>query len=308
MRKFLCIVCLVLMCFGVVACGKKDSTDNKVGGESQSAVNSVGNTQTDKAESNESYFQWDGTKIIGCTESGLKQTNLVIPAKCTAIRGLQGNTSVKSLSFENPDTVIMGVAFKGCTALEKVELPSNLKKFEMQAFMDCTSLKQIVIPDSVVEMESNVFAGCTSLESAHIGAGLQTITGSTFEMCKSLKSITIPDGITTIGAYAFNKCEALESITFGKGVKTIEKYAFEECDSLKEVRIPEGVTTIGTEAFFNCKLMENVYIPSSVTSIGTYGFIQVHDYNVYVVKGSYAEQYIDSLKETEKVYMTKKYQ
>ena len=108
MKKILCIVFLVLLCFAVSACGSPDVESNQQGTE---------NAPTASSEGNRDYFIWsvvDSTWIEGYTEEGLKQTELVIPAECTKVGGLGDNTTVTSIRFANPDTKIGSGAFNGC--------------------------------------------------------------------------------------------------------------------------------------------------------------------------------------------------
>ena len=66
------------------------------------------------------------------------------------------------------------------------------------AFKDCTSLASVTIPSSVTEIGSYAFENCTSLTSVKIPNSVTKIDNYAFGGCTSLKSITIPDSVTYI--------------------------------------------------------------------------------------------------------------
>lgn len=257
--------------------------------------NSHSNSDLSKSVNSEEYFVWnvlDDTVIEGYTELGLKQTELVIPAKCKSVMGLEENTTVKKIIFENPDTYIYSYTFAKCNALETVELPANLTELESGVFRNCKNLKSIDIPDSVTTISDNVFLECSSLKSVTLPEGLEVIGREAFSDCTSLKSIVIPDSVTSIEKSAFERCRALESVEFGKGIITIGDSAFEMCDSLKSVLLYEGVTTLGSSAFGLCKSIEEIHLPASIKSIESDSIQQTHKTKVFVAKGSYMENRI----------------
>ena len=48
-------------------------------------------------------------------------------------------------------------AFRGCTSLEKIELPSTVKRIGANAFAGCSALKEVVLPEEVKYLGSNIF-------------------------------------------------------------------------------------------------------------------------------------------------------
>lgn len=130
------ILCMSLAMVAILAaCTPKGGEDQK-----------TGDTPQGGGEESQEYFVWnalDDTAIEGYTELGLQQTELVIPAKCTSVLGLQGNKTVQKITFENPDTYIYAHTFAECTALEQIELPANMTVLESGIFRDCESLKSV---------------------------------------------------------------------------------------------------------------------------------------------------------------------
>lgn len=295
MKKTICLLLSILLCCSFVACSEPDSTDS--GSNDKDSVEN--NHSEDEyqpsgdAEANKDYFEWstsDETKIVGYTEKGLKQKELIIPEACTQVQGLDENETVKYIAFENPDTKIASNALRNCTNLEAIDLPENLASIENMTFYECEKLKSIKIPDTVTEIGSNAFERCTSLESVTFGKNLTDIGRSAFATCSSLKSIEIPDSVTNIDKSAFEGCNALAEVKFGSGLQTVGKNAFRDCKSLKVIRLPEGLTSIDEYAFAYCDALEEIYLPASLESMEITSLNQVHNFKIYVIEGSYAEQ------------------
>ena len=197
-------------------------------------------------------------------------------------------------------------AFKGCTALASVEIPSSVTEIDNSAFEGCKALSSVVIPESVTAIGKRAFYGCTALASVVIPASVTTIGYQVF-YGTALASVVIPESVTEIGKYAFEGCESLTAVEFGgtmaqwdavkgkdnlfngnvpaTGVKCadgewqepvvlVEDGVAVECldKSAASVEIPAGVTTIGWRAFQDCKALASVVIPESVTTIGWYAF------------------------------------
>ncbi len=299
MKRFLCLILAIVLCFALAACGKD---------EEPSTSNSGTNVDTGEVVESDDFFEWSSTndtQIVGFTELGLKQKKIAIPSKCTSVQGLLDNTTVTYIEFKGENTVILSNAFNGCTSLETVVLPKGLKEIESGTFDGCTSLKSIAIPDGVTEIGSNAFLSCTALETVEMNEQLTVVGRKAFSGCSNLKSVTIPDTVETVEKSAFEGCISLANVTFGNGIKTIEDSAFRSCDSLKKVELQEGLKTLEKDAFSFCEKLESIFIPSSVDSAALACIAQTHEITVYVVKGSYMDSRVDELMDTK--YYNKQY-
>ena len=291
----------MVLCILLVACGDKDENRDNTGGNDY--------TPSEKVVASDDYFEWsqiDNTQIVGYTEKGLKQEELVIPDKCTSVQGLKNNTTVKYIKFENSDTEILSTAFKGCISLQKAELPSNLSEIENDVFNGCSSLKEITIPNTVAKIGSNAFADCSSLTTVVLGNALESIGRNAFSDCSVLEEITIPNSVSEIKDSAFENCIGLTTINFGTGLKTIGESAFQKCDTLKTVTLPEGVTSLEIYAFAHCEALESIYLPASIEMAEISSIVQTHRIKVYVVEGSYMDGRIAELMGVE--FYDKQYQ
>ena len=100
-------------------------------------------------------------------------------------------------------------AFKDCTKLEKVIIPSSVTDIQSNAFVGCTALKEVVIPEGVTSIRTHVFGGCTALKEITLPASLTNISPFAFE--DTVKGFTIKG---KAGSYA-------ESFAKNKGIKFV---------------------------------------------------------------------------------------
>lgn len=185
--------------------------------------------------------------------------------------------------------------FKGCTALESVEMPASAVTFADQTFYGCSALKEIKNTDkAITSFGDYAFAGCTSLEAIDFSKATATsITTGLFDGCTKLADVKLNTGkITSIGNYAFRNCVSLVSevpegtpdnakiSAFSLSSMKLTKIgtsAFEGCTGLKKVEIAAltkatGKITIGSSAFRGCSSLTSVTLSKNVTTINTSAF------------------------------------
>ncbi len=188
-----------------------------------------------------------------------------------------------SVSFVSTSTVsaIGEYAFKGCTGLTSISLPTSLLTIGQYAFESCTGLTSISLPSKVTSVGNYAYSGCSNATSLTIGnnsGSSRTIGDYAFQNCSKVTSITIPTCVTAIGQYVFNGCSNATTLTFNSTSKvaTIGGYAFKGCEKITSVTIPASVTSIGNEVFWNCLALKTATFDaaSTLTSIGTWTFDQ----------------------------------
>lgn len=186
--------------------------------------------------------------------------------------------------------------FKGCTALESVEMPASAVTFADQTFYGCSALKEIKNTDKkeITSFGNYTFAGCTSLEAIDFSeATAKSITTGMFDGCTKLADVKLnTEKITSIGASAFRNCVSLVSEVpegtpdnakisafslSSMQLTKIETSAFEGCTGLKKVEIAAltkatGKITIGASAFRGCSSLTSVTLSKNVTDIKTSAF------------------------------------
>jgi hypothetical protein len=118
---------------------------------------------------------------------------------------------------------IGGSAFRDCTSLTSITIPSSVTSIGGSAFERC-GLTSITIPAGVTSIPNGrmidpqingVFGSCARLATVTFASGsqLQSIGSEAFYNCSNLTSITIPAGVTSMGSNAFRDCTSLTSVT-----------------------------------------------------------------------------------------------
>jgi len=85
-------------------------------------------------------------------------------------------------------------AFRFCTGLMSIQLPSTLKTIGEYAFFHCENLVEIVIPDGMTALGSRAFQCCYRLQHVTMSAKMKTIPTNTFFECHSRLTIHAPSG------------------------------------------------------------------------------------------------------------------
>ena len=211
-----------------------------------------------------------------------------------------GNITIpSSVNYDNIDYNVTSIgesAFKGCTTLESISLPSTILTIGASAFIDCSSLDDFTIPNSVKSIGNSAFYGCSGFTSIEIPNGVTSIGSYAFAECSLLASINIPSSITFIDDAAFEgtpweenlpegmtylgkvayryigEMPANTSLDLNDGIVQIVSRAFTGCSGLSNITIPDGVTSIGVDAFGDCSGLTSINLPSSLTTIGYSAF------------------------------------
>jgi hypothetical protein len=126
-------------------------------------------------------------------------------------------------------------AFRGCTSLVSVTLPSTVTTIKEYAFYGCENLSEINLPKGITSIENSTFFGCVSLENIELPQSLETIGAQSF-CYTGIKTVVIPSSVKSIGANAF----CLAHLENGEYVKSNEK---------TEITVFVGLSKIGAYSF-----------------------------------------------------------
>ena len=183
-------------------------------------------------------------------------------------------------------TAIGDGAFRNCTRLSEVEIPSTIRRIGRQAFRNCSWLKRVTIPEQVATIGEQAFAHCVSLEQVTVPSSVRAVDYDAFEGCLGLQQVDISDAeawctidfanpnanpLYIAGRLLVGNQE-LSHLTISDAVPVVKKYAFLGCTSLRTLQVAEGVTGIDKSAFFGCSSLSSVSLPSSLTRIGRSAF------------------------------------
>ena len=274
--------------------------------------------------------------IISYTDGGITKTVLVF---ISVVENIDNLFEYKVISDGGYISITKYIGNK-----QSVTIPSMINNYPVKtiaqlAFKDCTTVKYIYIPSSIegigtdeigdtAKYESSVFVGCSNLNTVEIDQnnqyynnnnedgviydknktklyyyptaktdssftiidGVTSIEYRAFANCTNINTIVAPKGLVTIGVEAFLNCTNLSKITLNEGVKTIEANAFGLCESLEELKLPSTVETIGLTAFQGCVELTKIDIPSNTTSIESSAFsrcLKLASINVDSANNSY---------------------
>lgn len=139
-----------------------------------------------------------GELIIDGTLIKVKDAvDYVVPAGVKSILENAFDLSPDLRSVTLPESIEeLDSTFKGCTKLEKVTFPKQIKpgtKLD-STFIGCTALQELQIPDGVETLDTTC-KGCTSLKRVILPADSVKKIWFAFEDCTALTEFKIPDGV-----------------------------------------------------------------------------------------------------------------
>ena len=194
--------------------------------------------------------------------------NLVLPKDITEIEdyGIYGNE--KLVSVEIPVTVkkVGANAFKSCSSLQKVDLPS-VETLGASVFERCGKLTTVTLSPDLQVIPDYAFQYCGSLADVPLPSSLVSIGVSAFRECDGLSAVVMPNTVTTLNKNAYESCNILTTVTLSSGLQAIPDNAFRDCGSLVDVPLPPSLVSIGTGAFEQCRSLTSVNMPNTVTTL-----------------------------------------
>ena len=215
-----------------------------------------------------------------------------------------------TLSFKDgPAESAIITKYAGKTEFHEVVIPEIINDREVsaigqEAFYYQTLITKITLPDTVEYIDNFAFAGCTALKTIVIPASVTRIGEFAFQGCTALETVVFEDGsaLEEIEAFAFNDCTALKTIVLPEGLISIGDQAFGDCSAIDAITMPSTLEYIGTFAFYGCKGLNfdgALVLSESITEIGEFAFEGINKYYIITPEGSYAEEYVNDMFESE---------
>lgn len=175
----------------------------------------------------------------------------------------------------HPVTAIGWEAFDGQDQITEIVLPDSIKSIDSYAFRGCTELTAINLPSGLAVLKP-CFWNCTKLTSLRIPASVEKIRDDVFWNCKNLSNVIVDEGNPYF--YSVDNCiirtadkavvfaNAHSNIPSDGSVTTIATKAFSGVFELTDVVIPYGITTVEQSAFSLCRNIVSIHLPETVTS------------------------------------------
>lgn len=148
-----------------------------------------------------------------------------------------GCTSLSYLSGFSPKSIGRS-AFEDCTSFYGVSsFYDNLTTLGYKAFKNCTELRSVTLPSTLAKIENETFSGCAKLNSVSIASNssMAEIGDYAFMGCVSLPAIALPSSLVSIGSDAFYGCSSLQTFMLPCNLQRIGNFAFGGCSSLNNL-------------------------------------------------------------------------
>ena len=133
----------------------------------------------------------------------------------------------------------------------------GITSIKANAFRDCTTLKQVTIPTTLTQIGDYSFSGCTSLTQISIPSSVTKIGDYSFSGCTSLTQISIPSSVAQIGERCFDGCSKMSRLAIDPFCTQFKYNSFNNCASLKDIAISKPGSSY----------LQKVIIPSFMTEL-----------------------------------------
>lgn len=201
-------------------------------------------------------------------------------ATITGYHGVGGDVKIPDTLGGVAVTAIGDGAFKGCTSLISLEMPSSVLTIGNEAFMDCIHLTTANLSGELTFIGDFAFYNCSSLSgSVFVSRYVTNIGKDAFAGCKSLQCLEVSASNPKYGVRSYNAIVEFETKTLIWGGK--EAVLSED----------DIITKIASHAFYGMTELTLVNIPASVTEIEADAFLDSAAVTMIVVPDSYGMQY-----------------
>ena len=119
-----------------------------------------------------------------------------------------GTTKMNSAVYNSHVFVCLNSDFTG-----EYTVASGITTIASHAFRGCSMLTSVVLPSTVTSLPgSSTFENCSALASVNIPEGVTSLGMYAFSGCTSLMGIDLPSTMSSLGSYCLAECSAIDSI------------------------------------------------------------------------------------------------
>lgn len=179
-------------------------------------------------------------------------------------------TTFNEFQYFTGVTTLYAYAFRNCTNLKSIVLPSTLQSIGGYAFAN-TALTSIDIPQSVNTLHNGMFRQCAKLESftgRYASSDHKSLVKDNILYAIAPSGLTdydVPSNVTRLQDYVFHLNDKLVRVRVPASVTKVGSYAFRGCTSLEYVIFKRSTPPTGGNYMFDdttCK----IYVPSASVS------------------------------------------
>lgn len=177
---------------------------------------------------------------------------IVIPQKVTTIEDswFFSLTKVKKFSI-SPENANFSV-YNDQIMVGKTDTKSDIFDIFM---MSIRNIEKVIVPSYVKRISSSCFADCCSLESIEFSddSKIESIGSHAFYRCP-IRNFVIPSSVVELGESILSDCKRLKFVEFQSNSKlcSIRNNAFYN-SGFKGIIVPSSINSIYCQAFADCK-------------------------------------------------------
>jgi uncharacterized coiled-coil protein SlyX len=134
------------------------------------------------------------------------------------------NTTVSEVVLPKSLKAILKEAFRGCSKLKHIDIPSTTEYLGLRCFAD-SGIEELAFPPLMTEVPLGCCRECKQLERVTLGTRVTTIGPTAFEKCTKLRAISLPETLLDVKFWSFAET-AIGTMIFPSSVKKVSKDTF----------------------------------------------------------------------------------
>lgn len=170
-------------------------------------------------------------------------------------------TGVTTLGASNSSTY---GAFRNCTNLKSLVIPSSVSKIYRASLYNCTALVNLSVSwENIITLETEALFNCNSLNVDYMNLVNCTSLGENALYGVNVKKLNLKSLPTLPNAGSnqrqnYGSKTILESLVWSDAITSIPQFSLWNYSSLKSLRIPSLVTSIGRQAMYTCTGLSHI--------------------------------------------------